>query len=665
MATISAAAQSRIAGGVQPQVVPEDEDRIEGEEDHGLSRFFFAACAALILSAIQGVVQRIPGISEWLLAGDHGGHMVTNLAHTHITIVGAGTITLTALIYYALPKVTKTPLYSKALTNLSFWATLIGVMGFYLSMLAIGTYEAAMVHAGWPYEDARNWMGAWHKAPMAITAAIMGIGYWTFVTNVYMTVGRGAGLRKVAPERAASDGQFLLAKFFAVGATGLLFGTVQGVYQVLPWSLDWLHATGEAGHLIDPMAHAHVNLVGGVSVALMGLLYFFLPRMTGRPIFSMKLARFSFWCICIGVFAFYFSAVGLGWIEGNMMLQQGITDVEAREAVGLWHPLLLAASASTMGVGFWSFIANILLTVRKKPAEDAPPDRKLSLLIGFSTVALLVGTVQGVIQILDPVEEWLVEARGSGYLITPLAHAQLNMVGFVMVSLLSMAVFLLPRILRRTVSDPVAGRRGLTVLAVGISATYLVFLGVGLVESLAIHAGVDPQEARSIIGGPWGRYVLFMGAQALVGLGYVLLFRHVSRIIGWDTIRAYFRTFGGRMREAGHQAVRVHPRALPVSWADAQRKAITTSVVESAGGWLGFMGLGWFMSGRPFIGIMALGSWGGCFWTFAYVIIASGGMGLLTALLVPYFILGLLSGVGCYRSYLQDARLHLAGQAQA
>src|SRR6476661_9026711 len=236
------------------------EAELAGEKDnHGLPRFFYAAAAALILSAIHGVIQRLPGISDWLSGADYGGHMVTNLAQTHITIVGAGTISMTGLIYYVLPRVTKRPLFSPSLTNVSFWATIIGVFGFYVAMISIGTYEGAMVHAGWGYEAARDWMGAWHKAPMAITAAIMGIGYWTFVTNVYVTVGRASGERKVFPGRGPSDQDFLLAKFFVVGATGLLFGTVQGVYQVMPWSLDWLRKTGEAGHMIDPMAHAHMN----------------------------------------------------------------------------------------------------------------------------------------------------------------------------------------------------------------------------------------------------------------------------------------------------------------------------------------------------------------------------------------------------------------------
>jgi heme/copper-type cytochrome/quinol oxidase subunit 1 len=661
MATITA--DSRLATGL-PEPRTEQEQIEDTSVDHGLARFFYAACAALIISAIQGVVQRMPGISDWLRDADYGGHMVTNLALTHITIVGAGTITLTGLIYYVLPRVTKTPLFSKALTNFSFWATLIGVFGFYLAMLIIGTYEGMMVHAGWGYDDARNYMGALHKAPMAATAAIMGLGYWTFVTNVYVTVGRGAGLRKTNPSEGASDRDFLLAKFFAVGATGLLFGTVQGVYQVLPWSLDWLRSTGAAGHMIDPMAHAHMNLVGGVSIALMGLLYFFLPKMLGRPIHSMKLAVVSFWFTFIGVFAFYFSANILGFIEGTMMLEQGLTDVEAKEAVGAWHPVLLAGSATLMGIGFWTFIANILLTVRRGPAEDAPPDRTLARFIAFASVAILVGTVQGVIQTLDPIRDWLEEATPAGYFITPLSHAQLNMVGFVMVSLLTMAAFLLPRILDRKVEDPRGARRALAVLATGIGSSYVVFFSIGLIESIAIHNGVPPGEARLSLGGPWGRYLLLIGAQALVGLGYILMFRHVHRVVGRDQVRAYFRTFAGRMRSAGREYLRVHERARPASMSDAYRRAWTGLLMETVGGAFGVIGLGWLMTGRPFIGIMVLGSWGVGFWTMAYVLIAvTNGSLLLPILLIPYFTAPVVSGIGCYRSYIRNARQHLASGA--
>lgn len=628
-------------------------------ENHGLPRFFFAAAAALILSAIQGVVQRLPGISDWLRDADYGGHMVTNLAHTHITIVGAGTISLTGLLYYVLPRVTRRPLFSTSLTNLSFWGTLIGVFGFYISMLSIGLYEGAMVHAGWPYQAARDWMGAWHKAPMAITGAIMGIGYWTFVTNVYVTVSRASAARRNREADAPNDSEYLLAKFFAMGATGLLIGTVQGVYQVLPWMLDWLHKTGDAGHMIDPMAHAHMNLVGGVSVSIMGLLYYFVPRMTGRPVFSQKLATFSFACIVVGIFGFYLSAVTLGAIEGNMVLE-GLTDVEAKEAMGVWHPLLLATTAAIMGIGFWSFIANLILTVRGHRTSEAPADKRLVRFLVFAAVALLLGTIQGVIQILDAADTWLEDALPSSYLVTPLSHAQLNMVGFAILSLATLSVHLLPRLLGKPIEVPRRGMQALTIIAAGVASTYVVFLGVGLAESIAIHAGATAAEARQVVGGQWGRYILFIAAQTLLGVGYLLFFRHVARTIGGAMIRAYFRDFGGRISNARKQSVKVHPRALPVTTGVAQRKGLATFVFEAVGGALGFMGMGWIFSGRPFIGIMLLGSWGGGFWTFVYVVLAvAGGAGLLPFLLVPYFALPVLSGLLAYRSYMQDAREHL------
>ena len=212
--------------------------------------------------------------------------------------------------------------------------------------------------------------------------------------------------------------------------------------------------------MIDPMAHAHMNLVGGVSVAVMGLLYFFLPRLLGKPIHSFKLALFSFWCIVVGVFGFYFSAVTLGWIEGSKMLTDKVTYDVAKASVGIWHPLLLAVSASIMGLGFWSFITNILLTLRQKAGETATPDRKLVFFIGFSVTALLLGTIQGVIQILDPIEEWLEDAAPSGYFVTPLAHAQLNMVGFAIIGLMTMSLFVLPRSLGRKIADPADGPQG-------------------------------------------------------------------------------------------------------------------------------------------------------------------------------------------------------------
>jgi cytochrome c oxidase cbb3-type subunit 1 len=656
MATITAGIAAGDNVPIQARTDGGSVDQSAEKDNHGLPRFFYAAAAALILSAIQGVVQRLPGISDWLLAADYGGHMVTNLAHTHITIVGAGTISLTGLIYYVLPRVTKRQLFSSTLTNVSFWCTIIGVFGFYLSMLGIGIYEGALVHAGWAYDAARDYLGAWHKAPMAITAAIMGIGYWTFVTNVYVTVGQASGERKIWPDKGPSNAEMLLAKFFVVGATGLLFGTIQGVYQVMPWSLDWLHATGDAGKMIDPMAHAHMNLVGGVSVALMGLLYYFVPRMLNRPMFSMKLAVFSFWCIVIGVFGFYFTAIGLGWAEGQMMLDKGVTDEAAKESMGIWHPLLLSTAASIMGLGFWSFITNMLMTLKRKAAPGAPADGKLAWFLGFSTVAILIGTIQGVLQTLPFIEDWLEEASPSSYFVTPLAHAQLNMVGFVIMALSTMMIFLLPRLLGKPVTFPKSGQRALTVMAVGIACTYVVYFLVGVLESIQIHNGLTPDQARSAVFGEWGRYAILVGAQAILGFGYILLFRHVSSVIGRDLVKAYWAALRGRMSQALINSSSIHPRALPTSLAQARSRASISALLEIV-----FLGLGWFFSGRPFIGTLMF-TLGAFYLTIVYGVVALLGDAAFLPSALVYAALLIFSAFSSYSTYMRDANAHLAAE---
>jgi hypothetical protein len=55
----------------------------------------------------------------------------------------------------------------------------------------------------------------------------------------------------------------------------------------------------------------------------------------------------------------------LGLIEGNMV-HRGMTYAQALEAVGPIHHVLIITGALLMGLGYWTFITNIFLTVFKK-----------------------------------------------------------------------------------------------------------------------------------------------------------------------------------------------------------------------------------------------------------------------------------------------------------
>lgn len=168
-----------------------------------------------------------------------------------------------------------------------------------------------------------------------------------------------------APALGATREGTIIVRFLLLAVIHLFIGTVQGVLQTFPVVSQWLRESGPAGHLIDPLAHAHINLVGGVTMGLMGLFYFVLPRVTGGPVYSRMLADVSFWLSTIGVLGFFSSLVILGLIEGNM-IHGGMTYAEALEAVGPMHHILLVTTAFVMGFGYWAFITNIVLTIVKQ-----------------------------------------------------------------------------------------------------------------------------------------------------------------------------------------------------------------------------------------------------------------------------------------------------------
>ena len=111
----------------------------------------------------------------------------------------------------------------------------------------------------------------------------MGLGYWCFATNVCVTIFQSRLVRVPKP-------QWHLWKFFATGAAALTVGTVQGVIQVQPANADWLYKAGHAGEWIDPISHAHINLVTGLTMLVAGA-FFALIRTAGGVEPSRRLAE--------------------------------------------------------------------------------------------------------------------------------------------------------------------------------------------------------------------------------------------------------------------------------------------------------------------------------------------------------------------------------------
>jgi cytochrome c oxidase cbb3-type subunit 1 len=159
-----------------------------------------------------------------------------------------------------------------------------------------------------------------------------------------------------------------LLKFFVFSALSFFIGTMHGVLQVLPPIRVWLDSIGSPyggpGHMIDPLAHAHMNLVGGVVLLAMGTTYYLLPILAGKAIYSLRLVNYTFWCVMFGAYAFYIVQLVFGIWEGLLLT----SDPNAIPDVHRYYGAATAVASSVMGSGFIIYAVNVAMTVLRAPA---------------------------------------------------------------------------------------------------------------------------------------------------------------------------------------------------------------------------------------------------------------------------------------------------------
>jgi cytochrome c oxidase cbb3-type subunit 1 len=158
-----------------------------------------------------------------------------------------------------------------------------------------------------------------------------------------------------------------LVKFLITSAVCFFIGTVHGVLQVIHPIRVWLDSIGSPyggpGHMIDPLAHAHINVVGGVVIFIMGASYYLIPRMSGVSIYSKKLVEHTYWWTTLGIIGFYSTLMIFGILEGNALLASA-SDTTAVEEIHKYYGRVISIVSTVMGIGFWVYFANLYLTVK-------------------------------------------------------------------------------------------------------------------------------------------------------------------------------------------------------------------------------------------------------------------------------------------------------------
>jgi cytochrome c oxidase cbb3-type subunit I len=240
-----------------------------------------------------------------------------------------------ATAYYIIPQVCRTPLYSHTLSILGFWALIV-------IYTHIGTHHLLQVP-----------VPTWLKVVAIVDSIAMVIPVMAFLINIWYTARGKLGLIH----------EDIGGKFVFTGTIMYFIVSIRGSMMSLPDVQRVTHFS----HWV--VGHAHVGVLGFAGMIALGGLYFTIPRITGKPLFSRFLADFQFWMILIGLAGFTIVLTISGLIQGNAWLngetiyrvlpQIHIYNI-VRASLGLL--IFLAAVA-----GFYNIVRSLFLNPGENP----------------------------------------------------------------------------------------------------------------------------------------------------------------------------------------------------------------------------------------------------------------------------------------------------------
>lgn len=289
-------------------------------------------CASMILTPIVyaiGNVIWVPGTGALTGMPDaiilwFYGHNTLGLLLTPLAV---------GVAYYVIPSACRRPLYSHTLSLVGFWSIIVVYSH-------IGTHHLLQVPAP-----------TWLKVISIVGSIGMLIPVMVVLINLWFTAKGKLG------EIHADIG----AKFVFTGTIIYLFVCIQGPLQSLPQVQRLTHFTNWV------VAHAHMGILGFSGMIGLGGIYYVLPKITGKPIYSRRLADFQYWLILIGLSGFMVSLTMAGLIQGNGWLN-GETVYRLLSEV---HPynVVRAAMGSMIVAGAFVGLYNIVRTMFYNPGE--------------------------------------------------------------------------------------------------------------------------------------------------------------------------------------------------------------------------------------------------------------------------------------------------------
>jgi cytochrome c oxidase cbb3-type subunit 1/cytochrome c oxidase cbb3-type subunit I/II len=117
------------------------------------------------------------------------------------------------------------------------------------------------------------------------------------------------------------------------------------------------------------VGHAHIGVLGFAAMTALGGLYYVLPRICGKPIYSRFLVDLQYWLILIGISGMAIVLTIVGLIQGNAWLN-GETVYRVLPEIHIYYVLRVATGLLIAG-GAYIGLYNILRTLFFNPGAKA------------------------------------------------------------------------------------------------------------------------------------------------------------------------------------------------------------------------------------------------------------------------------------------------------
>jgi cytochrome c oxidase cbb3-type subunit 1 len=229
------------------------------------------------------------------------------------------------MMYYFIPKQAGRPVYSYRLSIVHFWALIF-------------TY----IWAG-PHHLHYTALPDWAQSLGMVMSLILLAPSWGGMINGIMTLSGAWDKLRTDP----------VLRFLIVAVSFYGMSTFEGPMMAIK-------TVNALSHYTDwTIGHVHSGALGWVALISMGSLYYLIPRLFGRELYSLKLVEWHFWLATIGVVLYITSMWVSGIMQGLMwraVNADGTLTYSFVESVKAMHPYYVGRT-----IGGVLFLAGAIL----------------------------------------------------------------------------------------------------------------------------------------------------------------------------------------------------------------------------------------------------------------------------------------------------------------